>query len=262
MTVHVARRRTPRVRPANDEPAPPSTLAIGEIDQTVFSCPVCERPLALGAGRCSGCQTRLVRGVQLGKAASFVAVGLLVGALSGGGVAAALTASRIEPVSPAVPVPSAVPVASAAPLPAATTAPIVGIPAASRAALVQAMRLDLTLAEGIGDLEAALAARDFNAMEVAKVLRQLSATAVIGLQLAPRIEAWDAGEVAGADLTTVYASIHAAAGEGLDASVRNEEAYESAARNVVALLPDLWAADDAARTLATDHRVDVPVTIP
>src|SRR5712671_1260637 len=89
MTVDAARRtrrRVPKVSPG-PEPlfVPPSTMAIGELDQTIFECPSCSRPLALGARRCPGCGTRLIAGVTLGKASSFVAVGLAIGLLAGTG---------------------------------------------------------------------------------------------------------------------------------------------------------------------------------
>jgi hypothetical protein len=98
MTVNVARRTRRRATP----PAPPSinstptpqpapepvytsadTFRIGEIEQTVFDCPNCRRPLALGARRCPGCQTRLVNGVVLTKVGMFVAGGLTIGIVAG-----------------------------------------------------------------------------------------------------------------------------------------------------------------------------------
>ena len=89
MTVDAARRsrrRTP-VAGRDSEPyiAPATSIAIGEIGQTIFECPSCARPLALGVGRCPGCGTRLVRGVALGKASAFIAIGLAVGLLAGAG---------------------------------------------------------------------------------------------------------------------------------------------------------------------------------
>ena len=54
-------------RPPLSEPngASSESLAIGEIDQTVFDCPRCSRPLAVGTRRCPGCRTRLMAGVPL-----------------------------------------------------------------------------------------------------------------------------------------------------------------------------------------------------
>jgi len=73
------------------------SFAIGEINQTVFSCPNCQRPLAMGAKHCPGCKTHLVRGVQLSKASVFVTMGLVVGlAIGGAAGGAALLANGIS----------------------------------------------------------------------------------------------------------------------------------------------------------------------
>ena len=89
MTVDAARRtrRRASAKSATPEPtiAPPASIAIGEFDQTIFECPSCARPLALGARRCPGCGTRLLAGVTLGKASGFMAAGLAAGLLLGAG---------------------------------------------------------------------------------------------------------------------------------------------------------------------------------
>ncbi len=93
MTVDVARRRTRKPKIASVS----ESLAIGEIDQTVFACPACARPLALGARHCPGCGTRLILGVQAQRASLFVGLGLVGGiVLSGllGATASALDGAR------------------------------------------------------------------------------------------------------------------------------------------------------------------------
>jgi hypothetical protein len=266
MTVNVARGRGSRARKAKAEPVAVETLPIGEIDQTVFSCPSCERPLALGAHRCPGCGTRLLRGVPLGKAVSFIGSGLLVGLLAGGVATIALTVSPAQiatvPGNPAVPAASTAPIATAAPLPVPSAVPVPAIPSATRSALVQALQIDVALAASIGDLQVALAAPSFDATAVSKTLRSMSANAVIGQQLTPRIEAWDQGATVGAEMTALYAAIHATAGEGLDASVRNVAAYRAAATDMVSLRAALGALDDAARTIANEHDMALPAAVP
>src|SRR6188508_3114404 len=92
MTVEVARRRTRKTTPKTATSEPPigapigasERISIGEIEPTVFSCPNCQRPLAIGARHCPGCRTHLVNGVQLGKASLFVTFGLIVGVALGG----------------------------------------------------------------------------------------------------------------------------------------------------------------------------------
>ncbi|HEX7222521.1 MAG TPA: hypothetical protein VF231_04690, partial [Candidatus Limnocylindrales bacterium] len=83
MTVNVARRRTRSARPV-DEPTSSTPVAIGELDQTLFSCPACSRPLALRARRCPGCSTRLIMRVEARRASAFVGLGLVVGLAIGG----------------------------------------------------------------------------------------------------------------------------------------------------------------------------------
>ena len=195
MTVDVAR-RTRRRSPAKSAAPEPSiasapSLAIGEIDQTIFECPSCSRPLALGTNRCPGCGTRLLRGVTLGKASGFVAVGLAVGLLvgGGGGLAVALgqageAGSRGTATTPGAPgtggnagttTPSisAAPAATSRPTPAPTDP--AGIPPLASTALVQVVGTNGRLATAGADLRAALTARIFDASEVAQILRTISA---------------------------------------------------------------------------------------
>src|SRR4029453_5165008 len=92
MTVDVARRRTRRTTKVAPSEAPASPviaekISIGEIEPTIFSCPSCQRPLAIGAHRCPGCGTHLMLGVQGGKASVFVVAGLALGLALGGAFA-------------------------------------------------------------------------------------------------------------------------------------------------------------------------------
>src|SRR5882672_12243696 len=92
MTVDVGRRRAKAAAAGGtDRSDGPS----GEIGQTIFGCPACGRPLAIGVRRCPSCSARLVMGVRAGRAAMFVTIGLIVGVAFGGGLAATLTAIRL-----------------------------------------------------------------------------------------------------------------------------------------------------------------------
>jgi hypothetical protein len=277
MTVNVARRRS-RSRPSPSPEAP--SLPIGEIDQTIFACPACARPLALGARRCPGCRTRLVMGVQLRRVSLFTAAGLFAGILLGaGGLFLAITIDRLghsgDPGTPAAaaaaaslpagsssPEPAATPTAS--PRPAATASPRASqansaVPALSRSALGQAVALDGRIRASGDELTAALAAKRFDAPAVSQVLRTLSSDAVVGLGLTPHIGAWSGGTTAAMDLTTLYTSVKATAAEGLAASVRNEKAYRTAATQMVALLAGLDAIDAVVRAAAVEAGVTLPV---
>src|SRR6476620_3799544 len=180
MTVDVASRRTRRTtKVAGEEPRPPmisESLSIGEIEQTVFSCPNCQRPLAMGARKCPGCKTHLVAGVKLTKASGFVAVGLAIG-LAIAGAAAGVGAlsntfardaevhARVAAARAAAEAANPQPLATAAALatarPLATAAPVegTGIPPLTKSALVQAANVNAQLAAAVPVLQSALAAK-------------------------------------------------------------------------------------------------------
>jgi hypothetical protein len=277
MTVDAARRprrRTPSAK-AGPEPmiAAPASIVIGELEQTIFECPSCSRPLALGARRCPGCGTHLIRGVTIGKASTFVAVGLAVGLLSGIGGAVVLGLSHAPAAAggfPSAPPLAGTNVGSASSRPAAPTAtpanptPTVptGIPPVTGSALTQVIGANDRLAADRTALKAALAASSFDPSEVAQILRTISAESIFGQQVAGRLAGWSGSSVVGGQLATFYGSVHAAAAEGLVASVRNAAAYRSAATTMVRLLDDLPAIDAAVREVAASAGLDLPASWP
>ena len=274
MTVDVARRPRRRAGPKTDAPEPAisatPSIAIGEIDQTIFECPSCSRPLALGSHRCPGCGTRLVRGVTLGKASGFVALGLAVGLLAGaaGGLAIGLTGTRTAATPPTVLAPAGAntgtggPAATAAPTVTAspTSAPTdpAGIPPLVRTALVQVAGTNGRLATANADLRAVLAAKVFDASEAAQVLRTISAESVFSVQVAAHVGAWPGSAALATQLGAYYDSVHTAAANGLMASVRNTAAYRAAATAMVGLLDRLTELDGAVRSTAASAGVDLP----
>lgn len=265
MTVNVARPRARRVR--KSQVAAPPSMSIGEIDQTVFSCPACERPLALGARQCPGCNTRLINGIVLGKASTFIAGGLVVGLLVGAGLASlafAAGGARTAATTPVLPVASAAPIASAVPLPSVAPGTGTGngstvtIPAATRTALTETVRIDAELATAAASLQAALAGSSFDAMEVARTLRSMTADSYVGVEMTRHLGAWDRAGTLADDLNALYAQVHATASAGLDASVRNVAAYQTAAADLVVIVGTLAELDDEARELADDAGLDLP----
>jgi len=279
MTVDVARRRTRKTTPkGTSEPgigAPIGTserLSIGEIEPTVFSCPNCQRPLAIGARHCPGCRMHLVNGVLLGKASLFVTFGLIVGVTLGGAfggmamlgnnatrdaeiaaaVSAALEAANVRPV----PVATAAPLATSHPL--ATVRPDGAVPGLARAAIVQAATLNAELAAAVPVLQSALAARNFDAYPVFQALRSVSGNAVTGRQLAAHIGSWADGSELETSLATFYTTIQTTASEGLGASIHNEAAYKAAATAMLQLLGGLGAVDAQLRDAAGDAGVTIP----
>lgn len=278
MTVDVARRRPKgRIIPgANDQ----SGMAIGEIGQTIFSCPACGRPMAIGVRKCPGCSTHLLMGVQLGRAGTFVTIGLILGVAFGGGLGAVLSAARLPAHDAQVAeAAAAAALAHAAQVQAAVSqvavaspaiprtggssgstgaGAAVAIPAISASALRQALVLDATLSQSTADLEAALAAPKLDVLAVSQLLRKTSADSVIGLQLAQNLNAWSGGSAIAARLTTTYTALRATADEGLGASIRNQVAYRDAAGAVVKLLGGLVTIDGQARNLAASAGIGLP----
>jgi hypothetical protein len=277
MTVDAARRtrRRASAKSAGPEPtiAPPAPIAIGEIDQTIFECPSCARPLALGARGCPGCGTRLLNGVALGKASGFMAAGLAAGLLLGAGGGLLFGARQAAVLAPAA-------AASAAPLTGsngagrgttapgptatATTGPTgtgstgsAGIPPSIRTALVQVVGTNDRLATAEAGLRAALSAPAFDSSAVAQILRSVSADSVFRQQLADRIAAWPGSSAVGAELVTFYGSIHDTAANGLLASVQNRAAYRAAATAMIKLLDRLPAVDSAVRAAALSAGVNL-----
>ena len=288
MTVDAARRPRGAAAATNAAPepewsfAPTASIAIGEINQTVFACPSCARPLALGARRCPGCRTRLINGVSLDKASPFIAAGLVVGLIVGasGGLQYGISHAAISAPAPvAAAAPSAASLsgsnASASGTsrpgwsPSSTTATTAstgpgstGAPAISpmvRSALVQVVATNDRLATAEAGLRAALAARIFDTSAVAQILRSVSADSMFAQQLAERVAGWSGSGAVGGQLGTFYRSIHETAANGLVASVQNRAAYRAAATAMVRLLGGTTVIEAAVGASARSAGIDLPV---
>ena len=265
MTVEVAQRRTrkPKVRAASE------SLAIGEIDQTVFACPACARPLALGAHQCPGCGTHLILGVQAKRASIFVTAGLVGGVVLAGIVGA--TASAIDrsfqeanaavaaAAATASPEPSTSPSDTPTSSPVATVDPGTdsSVPALSRSALAQAAAVDERLTASAQALATALAAPKFDTYGVSQLLRATSAEAVLGLELSSHIGAWSGGKALSAELTIFYTTVQQTAAGGLSASIRNERAYRLAGHEMLELLHGVAALDGHVHDVAAEAGVSL-----
>ena len=280
MTVNVARRRS-KARNAAGSAEPPNG-ASGEIGETVFNCPACGRPLAIGVRRCPGCSTRLILGVRAARASMFVTVGLIFGVAFGGGLGAVLSAIRqpahdaqvaalaaaaalvrAQELQAAAAAEAAAAEAAASQSAAPTsgsagTGTAVTVPAISASALSQALVVNSRLAGSTTAFESSLAAPKFDVLEVSQLLRDASSDSVIGLQLAQNLNNWSRGAAVGGQLTTFYSSVQSTAAEGLGASVRNEAAYRRAATAMVRLLGGLDPIDGEARTLAAGAGISLP----
>jgi hypothetical protein len=275
MTVNVARRRGRAHGSAESGAEAPIT--IGELEQTVFPCPSCNRPLAIGANKCPGCGTRLLMGVQAKRASVFVGVGLLVGLMVGGGVttvssalnrpardaeiAAAAAAAALAAAADTKPVATSQPIATAGTGTSSGTGgtgTTGGVPAITRSAIGQAAAVDSRLSASAAALATATSAASFDTVEVSAILRSMSGDAVFGLQLTTHIGAWSGGEQVGDDLTAMYTAIQQTAAEGLTASIRNEPAYRAAATKMLKVLTGLETVDAGVRAAAAEAGVTLP----
>jgi hypothetical protein len=260
-------RRVRRRAPGSDPRSSGATsLAIGEINQTVFDCPVCSRPLAMGTHRCPACRTRLVNGVPLSKASMFaivgLAAGLAIGVVGGGSLGiGGFGSSGRDPNGSAgasiVPGSSAIAAgATPTPVPVATEVPLI-----SRTAIVQAVTVNGRLAASSRALAVALARKPFDAAEVAQTLRTISAESVYATELAGIVSDWPGTSGIGTKLTDLYGTVHDTASHALVASVRNQTAYRDAARTMVATLARLVPVDAEIRVVAAARGIKVPASL-
>ena len=250
MSVNVAKRRS---RSQQRLESAMTSLPIGEVDQTIFACPVCARPLAIGTGRCPGCGTHLLARVQARLAALFISIGLVAGLLIGAGLTTIVNAlggaphvAAVAPGHTASPSPNR----TASPSPSSGGTAVPAVPPIGGSALVGAVAVDSRLAASRAALVAALGAPRFDVSAVAQTLRTLSADAVLGLKLTSHLDDWPAARAVGADLTSLYISVQDTAAQGLGVSIRNEAGYRAAAKQMVDLLSGLGAVDTQARDLA------------
>lgn len=245
-------------------------LPIGELDANIFNCPACARPLGAGASRCAGCGTRLIARVQAPRAIGFIASGLVVGLLVGGGVVAGISAlSRPVVADVATPVASAGPVANAAPVasvaPVASAGPVIDVGVASSAlsALRQSALLNQRLVVDAGRLTTALGASAPSSAELSRILRSLAASATFGDRIAPDLGDWSEASALSTGLTEFYAAIGLTAREGLANALSNTDAYIAAAQQMLTVLGGLTGLDAEARALAAQVDLDMPpATIP
>jgi hypothetical protein len=274
MTVNAARRNRRRT-PEPQTLAPTESLAIGEINQTVFDCPACARPLAVGARRCPGCGTRLLLGIQAGKASVLAGLGLVVGIALGGAfgygvglgragaaAAAAKTGSALSSPAPVHVGGGGTAAASVRPTDTPGTGGSGGATASgspiSRSALLQALGVNGRLRAGAAALRTALVANVFDASTVAQTLRTLSAESVFGEQVVGRMADWPVSFTLVKDLASMYDAVHQTAIEGLIASVRDDAAYRATAVAMLKVLHGLPALDREAQAVAAEIGLEIP----
>jgi hypothetical protein len=255
MTIEALRGKSTRARRTRRQ-----ALPIGEADANIFNCPACARPLAVGTPRCPECNTRLIDGIRATRAIGFMAIGVLIGAIAGAGTVGVVAAVALaEPVAVVDTSDITGPVSSGAP---AASAPVVApdptIPGAALAALRQSTLLNQRLVVDGDRLSAALAAKKPSAVEIARILRVLAASAAFGDRIAPDVAVWSDGQVVSEGLTDFYSNVGATAREGLTASINNTKAYVAAGKAMKGVLAGLDDLDAEARVLAAWADVSLP----
>ena len=260
MTIDAVRRKSTRAsrRELRDD------MPIGETDANIFDCPQCARPLAIGTRRCPGCSTRLLAGVRATRAVGFMAVGLMAGLVIGGGVVG-LVAVLSAPTAVVAVQTAPITAPSTAPLPTAAVAPPVAdpaVPVAALTALRQSALVNERLTADATRLQTVMAARLPAAVDIARALRSLSATALFGERIAPDVGDWADGAKVSAEMALFYGAVGATAREGLSSSLQNAAAYRDAGRAMLAVLDGLPELDAAASALAASADPDAPALGP
>lgn len=237
-------------------------LPIGELDENIFNCPACARPLGVGTSRCPGCDTRLIFSVRATRAVGFMVIGLVLGLAIGGGVVAVVSAVSRPATgaivdSPPIVIPSAVPVD----VPVASIGPPVvdpSIPSSALSALRQSAVINQRLLANADRLALVMSVARPVAKDIAPILRGLASTASFGHGLAPELGRWDDGLAVSEGLAAFYSAIEMVAHDGLAASLVNDAAYARAGRRMLGVFDKLPDLDAASRALAAG--VDVELT--
>jgi hypothetical protein len=266
MTVDITQPETTgksrRRRPGSDE------VPIGEADENIFECPSCRRPLSVGTHRCPTCRTHIIAGIRVSKAAGFIAIGLFVGSVLGGGTvgvlgssgspAAVTTATTgTEPLPSTAALPS--PVAPATAVPSASgPAADPAVPATAIGALRQTAILNQRIVDDAARLAAALAVKHPTTADIAPALRALSADASVGARLVPGLAPWAAAADVSEQLGAFYDAVGTTARDGLEVSLQYPAGYVSAGRRLLKVVDGLADIDASSRELAGAAGVELP----
>lgn len=251
MAINTALRKfgkAPRARRARrSEP-----IAIGEVDASVFNCPTCARPLAHGANFCPGCGTRLIVGVRARLALGFLAVGLIAGTMLGGG-AMVVIGARQSSVAATTDGTGTTSAANGSTTTGASAAPVlpadVGIPSLAVSSLRQAAVVNGRLAGYATELDRALASKATKGIDIARILRAVSADVLFGVDIAPSIAPWPEAAGLSSDLSALYVAVRDSAQSSLKPSVSETNAYKAAGKRMAKLLSKLDALDARAAEL-------------
>lgn len=250
LALHIGgRERTPALGAAGGGTVD-GALPIGEPGLEVLSCPGCNRPLRAGSRRCPTCGMRFLAGVQLRRATILLVAGFAAGLAAGGSiVTAGVMAGLPGVVRPAaqaeVTDPDVGATAPPATAPAATPTIEAGLaPAPARSALRQTAVVTDRLAQGLIDLDTALAGPSFDPAATATVIRTIASEAAAGADQLARLATWPRAAALADDLRAFYDELRTTARSGLANSITNGPAYRATAealRTTLSRLPVLDA---------------------
>ena len=115
----------------------------------------------------------------------------------------------------------------------------VGIPSPAVSALRQAAIINGRLAGYAVELDRAIAAKSTKGIDIARILRAMSADVLFGIDIAPSIAPWTEATGLSSDLGAFYAAVRDTAQAGLKASVSNTSAYKTAGKRMAKVLSAL-----------------------
>jgi hypothetical protein len=259
MTVNLLQRKK-RGSETPDSTPTKTSFAIGEMEARVSYCPSCGSPVSEGTWRCPGCGAKLLLGVTVKRGSVILAVGLVVGVLSGGIVTASVISISVrdKPADAPVaatpgPVVTAIPSAAAV----ALAPPQAAVTALSGTALIDG-RISAdssTLAVTIADPKAAT-------MDIVSALRSLSADAALGVDQAARLAIWREADSVRGQLDDFYQSMSTTANLAFGTSLDDGPGYRRSANEMLGVLRGLPAVDAASRTLAATIGLELPPVAP
>jgi hypothetical protein len=229
---------------------------IGDAADRTFPCPGCARPLAHGQGRCPGCGRHLVAGVLFRSALFFILVGIVVGMMGGAVIAGIAMGSRLATADSGPPVAAA---PTAAPVPSIVAA---ALPAGVAGGLLQVASINDRLAQSAAALKALLARRSSGAVEIAPILRKVSADVQAGDQATRRLAPWGPAGVLVAKATTLYGALALVAAEGLNAPFADDAAYVASGKRMLSALGPLPAVDAVTHAVAGEAGLTLPGATP
>ena len=254
-----------RARKTRDPAQPPPQLIGDESAGGYVSCPRCGRPVADGLVRCGGCGMRILMGVAAPRALLFLTtgavLGLLVGGLTVGSIMGASRATGGGTTAVLPPGPSLRASASASATNATSPLPSIAKQAVdplAASALRQVASTNQQLASSLETLKQELKSSSIDTGAMSATLRAMSAAATYGGTVVGYLSAWPAAATLQGQVGRLYTQVVAIAANGLGAQLASQKAYQAAGTQIVSILAELPAIEEAETALGQSGGVDLP----